>query len=197
MDHAEVNRVFVADFLAFWDGRGTILDAGTGTAQIPIALCQQAPHLRVVGIDLAEHMLHVGRENVKRAGLTERIRLEHINAKKMPYADGHFAAVISNSIVHHIPQPGDALADMVRVVARSGAVFVRDLMRPTDATTLGRLVDTYAAGANDHQRQMFRESLHAALTLAEIRTHVAGLGFDPETVRQSSDRHWTWKAVLP
>jgi len=197
MDHAEVNRVFVADLLAFWGGKGTVLDVGTGTAQIPVALCRQAPHLQVVGIDLADHMLIVGRENVQRAGLAENVRLERVDAKAMPFPDGQFAAVISNSIVHHIPQPGDVLAEMVRVVGRSGALFVRDLMRPADEATLGNLVDTYAAGANDHQRQMFRESLQAALTLAEIRTLVAGLGFGPETVRQTSDRHWTWQAVRP
>ena len=60
MDHAEVNRVFVADFLAFWPGRGGVLDVGTGTAQIPVALCRQAPEYQVVGIDLADHMLRVG-----------------------------------------------------------------------------------------------------------------------------------------
>src|SRR5262245_28528158 len=32
MDHATVNRAFVADLLALWDGRGTALDLGTGTA---------------------------------------------------------------------------------------------------------------------------------------------------------------------
>jgi ubiquinone/menaquinone biosynthesis C-methylase UbiE len=197
MDHAEVNRVFVADFLAFWGGRGSVLDVGTGTAQIPIALCRQAPHFRVVGIDLAEHMLQVGRENVTRAGLAERIRLERVDAKRMPFPDGHFSAVISNSIVHHIPEPGSVLAEMVRVVSPAGALFVRDLLRPTDEATLHHLVNNYTPGANEHQQRMFRESLQAALTLAEIRILVAGLGFDPQSVRQTSDRHWTWQAVRP
>ena len=71
MDHAAVNRAFVADFLAVWDGRDPILDVGTGTAQIPIELCRQSPTARVVAIDLAEHMLRVGRDNVRRAGLDE------------------------------------------------------------------------------------------------------------------------------
>src|SRR5262249_44193787 len=105
MDHAAVNRVFVADFLAVWDGCSPILDVGTGTAQIPIELCRQHPSASVIGVDLAEHMLAVGRDNLRRAGLEERIRLERCDAKEMPYADGAFAAVISNSIVHHIPQP--------------------------------------------------------------------------------------------
>src|SRR5262245_36972949 len=96
MDHSAVNRAFVADFLAVWTGDGTVLDVGTGTAQIPIELCRRHASARVVGIDLAEHMLQVGKENVRRDGLIERIRLECIDAKKMPFADGAFQAVMSN-----------------------------------------------------------------------------------------------------
>src|SRR5271166_2066683 len=81
MDHSTVNRVFVADFLAAWAGQNPILDVGTGTAQIPIELCRRAP-ARVVGIDLAGHMLEVGRQNVLRAGLQDRIRLEQVDAKE-------------------------------------------------------------------------------------------------------------------
>ena len=194
MDHSGVNRVFVADFLAVWDGRNPILDVGAGTAQIPIELCRRHPQARVTAIDLAEQMLLVGHENVVRAGLTERITLERQDAKRTSYRDGLFGAVMSNSIVHHIPDPGDVLAEMVRVVAPGGLLFVRDLLRPADETTLQRLVELYAAGANDHQKLMFSDSLKAALMLFEVRDLVATLGFDPPTVQQTTDRHWTWSA---
>jgi ubiquinone/menaquinone biosynthesis C-methylase UbiE len=196
MDHSQVNAVFVADFLTAWDGRsspGPILDVGTGTAQIPLELCRTVAAAQVVGIDLAEHMLLVGRRNVARAGLIERIRLERCDAKQLPYTDGSFGAVISNSIVHHIPEPGAVLAEMVRVGAPGGVLFVRDLLRPGDDATVRCLVATYAADANAHQKQMFEDSLRAALTLAEIRGLVAGLDYDPGQVRQTTDRHWTWQ----
>jgi len=194
MDHSAVNRVYVADFLAVWDGANPILDVGTGTAQIPIELCRQSSAARVVAIDLAEQMLRVGRENVRRAGLDSRIELRLVDAKGLPFADGSFGAVISNSIVHHIPQPAAVLAEMVRVAAPGAVLFVRDLLRPPDEMALLRLVAAYAGDANDHQRQMFADSLHAALTLDEIRQMVARLGFDAETVQQTTDRHGTWSA---
>ena len=195
MDHAAVNRAFVADFLAVWDGANPILDLGTGTAQIPIELCRQSPAPRVVAVDLAEAMLAVARDNVRRAGLADRLEVRRCDAKRLPFDDGAFGAVISNSIVHHIPEPRAVLAEMVRVLAPGGALFVRDLLRPRDEAELHSLVDQHAAGANDHQRRMFADSLHAALTLEEVRERVAALGFAADGVRQTTDRHWTWTAV--
>jgi ubiquinone/menaquinone biosynthesis C-methylase UbiE len=195
MDHAAVNRVFVADFLAVWSGQNPVLDVGTGTAQILIELCRQSPTASVVGIDLAEHMLAVGRANVRRAGLEDRLTLRRCDAKRMPFGDASFGAVISNSIVHHIPEPGPVLAEMVRVVAPGGVLFVRDLLRPADEESVRRLVAAYAGDANAHQRQMFGDSLRAALTLDEVRGLVAALGFPGDEVRQTTDRHWTWVAT--
>jgi len=195
MDHSAVNRVFVADFLAVWPGELPILDVGTGTAQIPIALCQAATQARVVAVDLAEHMLRIGRQNVAQAGYADRIELRLCDAKGLPFPNAAFGAVISNSIIHHIPEPSAVLAEMVRVLRPGGVLFVRDLLRPDDEATLQRLVETYAGDANAHQRQMLGDSLHAALTLAEVRERVAALGVRADAVRQTTDRHWTLTAI--
>ena len=194
MDHGAVNRVFAADLLAAGPPPGEILDVGTGTALIPIELCRQSPAARVLAVDVAAHMLDVGRRNVERAGLAGRIRLQRVDAKGLPYRDGQFSTVMSNSIVHHIPEPRTVLAEVWRVAAPGGLVFLRDLVRPDDDDAVRRLADLYTAGANPHQRQMFEDSLRASLTVEEIRQLVAELGSDPQTVQATSDRHWTWAA---
>jgi ubiquinone/menaquinone biosynthesis C-methylase UbiE len=193
MDHSAVNRVFVADFLAVWDGQTPVLDVGTGTAQIPIELCQKAPAVQVVGVDLAEAMLEVGRRNVTRAVLEGRIRLERCDAKRLPHAEATFPAVISNSIAHHVPEPARVLAEMLRVLRPGGTLLVRDLLRPADDAQIRRLVAAYAGDAGEHARRMFEASLRAALTLDEVRELVGGLDGDPSRVRQTTDRHWTWQ----
>ncbi|MBX9585353.1 MAG: class I SAM-dependent methyltransferase [Gemmataceae bacterium] len=195
MDHAAVNRAFAADFLAAWNRRNFILDVGTGTAQIPIELCRQDPDPEVVAVDLADEMLTLARRNVERAGLGHRIQLAKVDAKGIIYHPGAFAAVISNSIVHHIPEPAGCFAQMHAACAVGGTIFVRDLLRPADRAELDRLVTLYAGDANDHQRALFAASLHAALTLDEVRELVGRLGYGPQTVSQTSDRHWTWSAV--
>jgi ubiquinone/menaquinone biosynthesis C-methylase UbiE len=194
MDHSAVNRVFVADFLEVWNGAVPILDLGTGTAQIPIELCRQNNRAVVTAVDAASHMLVLAKRNVDTAGLHERVRLERADAKRLLFANDAFTAVISNSIVHHIPEPIAVLAEMVRVLVPGGLLFVRDLLRPVDEPTLRGLVQVYADGANEHARRMFADSLHAALSLKEMRELVARLGFDLAGVRQTTDRHWTWVA---
>lgn len=198
MDHSAVNATFVADLLAQALPRGAfdgpLLDLGSGTAQIPIALCRRSPEAIVVATDLAESMLALARRNVAAAGLAARIEVRRADGKRLPFADGAFAATLSNSIVHHIPEPSDVLAEAVRVTRRGGLLFFRDLLRPESDAEVRHLVATYAAGANDHQRALFDASLRAALSLEEVRERVAALGLCSECVQATSDRHWTFAA---
>ena len=196
MDHREVNAAFVADLLVQGPELTETLDVGTGTAQIPIELCRRAPQARVVAVDAARHMVELARRNIARAGLDRQIHVERVDAKRLPYPDGRFRTVMSNSIVHHIPEPRETLREAWRVTAPGGLVFLRDLLRPANQTMLHQLVDTYAGDANDHQRRLFADSLHAALAVEEVRAHVAEFAA-PETVRATSDRHWTWVVRKP
>lgn len=207
MDHSEVNRLFVEHLQAWWEANPSplsslkedspILDVGCGTGLIPIEAARQLPGVKITGVDLAESMLAIGREHLRKTGLIDRVELIHCDAKKLPFQDETFFAVVSNSIIHHIPAPLACLREMVRVCKKGGTLFVRDLFRPESMDELNRLVSLHAANADAQQRHLFAASLHAALTLAEIRQGVAELGFDPQSVMQTSDRHWTWAARKP
>jgi ubiquinone/menaquinone biosynthesis C-methylase UbiE len=196
MDHSEVNARFVADFLsAHGSCQGDeILDVGTGTARIPIALARADHRARVLALDLSETMLAQAAINIASAGLTARIKTHHGDAKALLDAFGsdRFEGVISNTIIHHLPDPLPALDTMARLVRSGGTLMVRDLARPASDLEIGRLVDTYAVGESDQARALFEASLYAALTLNEIRDLVDSLGFSADLVTMTSDRHWTW-----
>jgi len=208
MDHSQVNQLFVDELLAFLgtddnfaarlgDDNGElidVLDVGTGTAQIPVTLCDQHSAFRVMAIDMAINMLDLAVYNVQASSSFDRIQLDQADAKDLGYEDGMFDVVISNSIVHHIHSPKQCVAEMLRVLKPGGAIFVRDLMRPDDMATLETLVQTYAGDETEYCQQLFNQSLHAALTLDEIRQLVVDCGQDPEGVVATSDRHWTWAA---
>ncbi|WP_020471321.1 class I SAM-dependent methyltransferase [Zavarzinella formosa] len=195
MDHSGVNRVFIADFLSVWNGRSPIVDVGTGTAQIPVEFCRQSATGEIVALDAAEEMLTLARRNIEAAGFSSRVTCQQADAKHIPFADGSVAAVMSNSIIHHIPEPRTVFREMKRMAAAGATIFVRDLLRPEDTEELNGLVNTYCGNENPHQQRMFAESLHAALTLEEVREIVEELGFDPEDVKQTTDRHWTWSVA--
>jgi ubiquinone/menaquinone biosynthesis C-methylase UbiE len=196
MDHREVNRRFVADLLAAHGPcrGGTILDVGTGTARIPIALATADSRAQLLALDLSSTMLAQAEVNIASAGLASRIRTQKGDAKALVevFGESAFEGVVSNTIIHHIPAPLPALETMARLVASGGTLMIRDLARPGSVGEITNLADIYAAGESPEARALFEASLHAALTLDEIQSLVRDLGLSPADVTMTSDRHWTW-----
>ena len=227
MDHRGVNLAFCEDALAAL-GSGIqekplrVLDLGTGTALIPVQLCKLHAHAWILAKDLARHMLKVAEANVTRAGFSARIKLSFGNVKDETDEDGatfgldaaagatfgqHAAAaatfdlVMSNSVVHHMPEPIDLLRVALAKVAPTGTLFIRDLERPATEAALDGLVARYAAvdatlpqrtrERDERQRALFAASLRAALTLEEARELGAKLGIPGSAFQRTSDRHWT------
>lgn len=195
MDHSKVNTLFVDHLLAAGLPGDDVLDLGTGTARIPMELCRRHSTCRVMAVDAAGAMLDQAYYNISAAELTDRIQLAQADCRKLPYADDMFHAVICNTIVHHIAEPLPVLAEAVRVTAPGGLLMIRDLTRPETEEQLATFVELYAGNEAPYAKQMFGDSLRAAFTLAEIRDMVASLGFAPESVTMTSDRHWTWLAL--
>lgn len=192
MDHTDVNRKFVDDLLAGGEVGPDVLDLGTGTARIPIELCHRVNSCRVLASDGAVSMLEVARYNVSVNSLDARIQLHHADAKSIPIDDETFDTVLSNSLIHHVPDPAVIVLQIVRLTKTGGRIFVRDLYRPDSVAEIDELVERIVGQESSDAQAMFRNSLHAALTLAEIRALVAQHGLDPEDVQMTSDRHWTW-----
>lgn len=205
MDHSAVNRVFVDDLLrsftdkpptaAEWDAAHPmqILDLGTGTALIPIELCRRSLPwpIQVHAVDMSFQMVRLAARNIADAGLEAVISCHVGDAKNLRWKSGSRDAVISNSIIHHIPEPHAAFREMLRIAHRPGLLFARDLLRPDDYAAVDHLVQTYAGDTNSHQQAMFRASLRAALTLDEVRDMLKSLDVPVEWANQTSDRHWT------
>ncbi len=145
MDFTEVNAAFAEQAVALGPIAGRILDIGTGPARIPVLMAQLRSQWQIVGIDLSRNMLKLGDRHVQISGLSDRIQLELIDAKQMPYADASFDFVVSNSIVHHLPDPLLCWREIRRILKPNGGLFVRDLLRPDTLETLDRLVSGIGA----------------------------------------------------
>ncbi len=190
MDFNAVNRDFALTAIDLYPQAVRILDIGTGTARIPIMLCQEQPGYQVLGVDLAQSMLVLARRNIEEAGLLQQIRLELADGKRLPYPNWDFDLVISNSLVHHLPDPQSFFQEVARLVKPNGAVLIRDLLRPASVAEIDRLV-AEAGDYGERQNQLFRDSLAAALTLDEVQELVTGAGITNYRLAQSSHRHWT------
>ncbi|WP_373539290.1 class I SAM-dependent methyltransferase [Chamaesiphon sp.] len=191
MDFESVNTLFAAEAIALDPQAVRILDIGTGTARIPILMCQQRPQYLFTGIDLAQSMLIIGQRNIEAAKLTQRIRLERVDSKRMPYPDREFDMVVSNSLAHHLPEPSLLFAEINRLVKLDGAILIRDLIRPANDDLVNELVAKFGDGYDDRQQQLFRDSLKAALTLTEVQESIDRVGLNHVKLTQTSDLHWT------
>ncbi|MEQ9410998.1 MAG: class I SAM-dependent methyltransferase [Fuerstiella sp.] len=201
MDHQSVNQAFVDDLLrlvgsaARPSARENALhcaDLGTGTALIPLELMARPVHFAsIIACDLSLEMLKLARQHLRGTPWEQTVLPVFGDAGKLPLADKSCDVVMSNSIVHHIPDPICVFHEMRRIIRPAGFLFIRDLMRPSTASDVEHIVQTYAADENAHQQQMFRQSLHAALTVDEVAAMLAESGFSAQMVAATSDRHWT------
>ena len=99
-------------------------------------------------------------------------------------------AVISNSLLHHLPDPQALWASVAQLGAPGAVVQVMDLMRPESEEEAQRLVDEYASDAPDILREDFYNSLLAAYTTPEVAAQLVNAGLDHLKIETASDRHW-------
>jgi ubiquinone/menaquinone biosynthesis C-methylase UbiE len=100
-----------------------ILDVGTGTGVLIHALAPLLePGGEVVGIDLSQTMVD---EATKRAaGSTGHLRFEKQDAMALTFEDNSFDGAMSSIVFQHLPDPGAALGEMVRVTKPGGVVTI-------------------------------------------------------------------------
>ncbi len=170
---------------------GRALDIGTGTAKIPVLFLARRPDITMLAIDMADQMLRLAALNLEAAGFGKACRLVRMDAKAIDAPPASFDLVMSNSIAHHLPEPLDLFREIARVAGSGGAVLVRDLIRPESPEAAWAIVNSVAPDDTARQKQLFADSLCAALTLDEVREMVSAAGLEGAQVVRTSDRHWS------
>lgn len=109
----------------------TLLDVATGTADVAIMAARQYPSISVVGIDISEKMLDMGKQKIMRKKLSDRISLQLADSEQMPFADNTFDAVISAFGVRNFENLEKGLAEMFRVLKPHGKAVILEFSQPT------------------------------------------------------------------
>ena len=149
-----------------------ILDVGTGTGSLPVKMALKRPDAALVGVDLSDAMLRAARERAATARIGRRVTFRRANARRLPFRRGAFDLVISNSLLHHLPDPVPTLDEIARVLAPGGSVFIRDLRRPA-RPRLRAHIRRHGRFYKGTMYRLFSDSVKASFKVAEMKLLVA------------------------
>lgn len=107
-----------------------ILDVATGTGDFAIEALSLKPN-KIIGVDISEGMLAVGKEKLKQRGLDAQIELCTGDSEKLPFDDNFFDAVIVAFGVRNFENLELGLKEMLRVVRPGGKVVILEFSKPT------------------------------------------------------------------
>jgi SAM-dependent methyltransferase len=177
-----------------------VLDAGCGPGTQALAVAQAVPGVSVVGVDASHAMVE---EAVRRAEPHNRVSFEMADAGALPFPDASFDAVMAQTLLAHVHDPGAVLTELRRVTRPGGRIAALDLDTAstvvdhpdpeTTRTIIERWADHFAGGrAARSLHRLFRQ---AGLGDATIEVHAAQFpaGFlrallTPAAARTARDR---------
>ena len=196
-DFEAENQGFIERFKEYFPefSQGTVLDLGCGPGDICIRFAKFYQACQVIGIDASTPMIQLGEQSVKAAGLADRITLRCERYEEVPgarIAD----AVISNSLLHHLPNPLQFWQKIRQLVKPGAPVLVMDLLRPDSPEAAQAIVDQYAANEPDILRRDFYNSLLAAFTEDEIGSQLARMNLTRLLIDVPDDRHWVVGGII-
>lgn len=107
-----------------------ILDIATGTGDFALLLAKRLKPQHIVGADISEGMMAVGREKVKEEGLQSVISFQHEDCMQLSFPDGSFDAVTSSYGVRNFQNLDKGLQEMQRVLRPGGHLLIVELTPP-------------------------------------------------------------------
>lgn len=106
-----------------------VLDVATGTGDLAVQALSVGAE-SVVGVDIAERMLDVGRHKIEQLGLSDRVTLQYGDAMRLPFDDGTFDAALVAFGVRNFENLKSGLVEIHRVLRPSGVLVVLEFSRP-------------------------------------------------------------------
>jgi ArsR family transcriptional regulator len=133
----------------------TVLDLGTGTGILALELARLG--MRVVAVDHSSRMLDAAREKFEAAGV-EGVELRRGDAAALPLEDASVDAAFAHVVLQYLSAPGDAVAEMARVVRPGGIVVTTDFLRHDQAWMRDELGVVWLGFAPDEVEAWFRNA---------------------------------------
>lgn len=107
-----------------------MLDVATGTGDFAILACRELQPQSLIGIDISEGMMNVGREKVRQAGLADRIAFAREDCTALTFVDATFDAVTVAFGIRNFEKLDLGLSEMCRVLRPGGHLVILELSTP-------------------------------------------------------------------
>ena len=108
----------------------SLLDIATGTGDFAIMAAQMLSPQRLIGADISEGMMDIGRQKVRKAGLDGIISFEREDCTALSYTDNSFDAVTAAFGIRNFANLDKGLAEMCRVLKKGGHLSIVELTTP-------------------------------------------------------------------
>lgn len=107
----------------------SILDVATGTGDFAIALQRLHPD-EIIGVDISENMLAIGRDKLKRKNFDRLISMQRGDSEKLPFPNNRFDAVTVAFGVRNFENLRKGISEMCRVLKPNGTLVVLEFSKP-------------------------------------------------------------------
>lgn len=107
-----------------------IMDVATGTGDFAIQACRDLHPKELIGTDISEGMMEIGREKVKKEGLEGKITFAREDCTALSFADGTFDAVTVAFGVRNFEDLDKGLSEICRVLEPGGRMVILELSVP-------------------------------------------------------------------
>lgn len=108
-----------------------VLDVATGTADLAIEISKQLNVNKIVGLDIANEMLEIGRKKIKKKKLDHLIELQLGDSENLPFSDNTFDGATVAFGVRNFENLELGLQEMRRVLKENGQLVVLEFSKPT------------------------------------------------------------------
>lgn len=108
----------------------TILDLATGTADLALLLAKRNPESHVIGMDISEKMLDVGKAKVAKQKKEDQIELRMGDAANLPFENDTFDAITVAFGVRNFEDLDKGLSEISRVLKPGGQAVILEFSMP-------------------------------------------------------------------
>ncbi len=108
----------------------TVLDVATGTGDFAILSAKKLQPEKIVGIDISEKMLEVGKEKIQKLNLQQLVDLHLGDSESMPFADNSFDAITVGFGVRNFEDLQNGLQEICRVLNPNGVAAILEFSMP-------------------------------------------------------------------